>query len=170
MNNLIMRSFGHFLCQGRRFKGGSMLFSPLISAGIVSLTSLLACMGTSVLAADQKFVNIYSYRQEVLIAPLLDRFTEVSGIQARLVSGKADVLLERLKSEGRNSPADVLLTADAGRLFRALEIGVLQPVHSKILDTLIPPQYREPNGYWYGLSLRARPIMYAVDRVAPQEL
>ncbi len=170
MNNLIMRSFGHFLCQGRRFKGGSMLFSPLISAGIVSLTSLLACMGTPVLAADQKFVNIYSYRQEVLIAPLLDRFTEVSGIQVRLVSGKADVLLERLKSEGRNSPADVLLTADAGRLFRALETGVLQPVHSKILDTLIPPQYREPNGYWYGLSLRARPIMYAVDRVAAQEL
>ena len=170
MNSLIVWSFRHLFCRDKQFEVGSMLSCPLIAAGIVALISLLVCIGTPVQAADQKFVNIYSYRQEVLIAPLLDKFTEVSGIQVRLVSGKADVLLERLKSEGRNSPADVLLTADAGRLHRALEHGVLQPVHSSILDTLIPAQYREPNGYWYALSLRARPIIYAVDRVDPQEL
>ncbi|MDA0231186.1 MAG: extracellular solute-binding protein [Proteobacteria bacterium] len=105
-----------------------------------------------------------------MIRPLLDRFTEATGIEVRLVSGKEDVLLERLKSEGQNSPADVLLTADAGRLYRALEADVLQSVHSDILDTLIPAQYREPNGYWYALSLRARPIIYAIGRVDPQEL
>ena len=170
MNSLIVWSFRHLFCRDKQFEVGSMLSCPLIAAGIVALISLLVCIGTPVQAADQKFVNIYSYRQEVLIAPLLDKFTEVSGIQVRLVSGKADVLLERLKSEGRNSPADVLLTADAGRLHRALDTGVLQPVHSNILDTLIPAQYREPNGYWYALSLRARPIIYAVDRVVPQEL
>lgn len=121
-------------------------------------------------AADDNVVNIYSYRQEILVRPLLDRFTELTGIEVRLVSGKADVLLQRLKSEGRNSPADILLTADAGRLHRAKEAGVLQAVHSALLDEMVPPQYRDPGGYWYALSLRARPIIYAVDRVDPGEL
>ncbi len=135
-----------------------------------ALIALLVCTGSSPQAADRNVVNIYSYRQEILVRPLLDRFTEVTGIEVRLVSGKADVLLQRLKSEGRNSPADLLLTADAGRLHRALEAGVLQPVHSELLDNLIPARYREPSGYWYALSLRARPIIYAVDRVDPHEL
>jgi iron(III) transport system substrate-binding protein len=120
--------------------------------------------------ADENVVNIYSYRQEILIRPLLDRFTEVTGIEVRLVSGKADVLLQRLKSEGMNSPADVLLTADAGRLHRALEAGVLQGVKSEKLEQLIPANYRDPNGNWFALSLRARPIVYAVGRVNPGEI
>ncbi len=115
-------------------------------------------------------VNVYSYRQEVLIRPLLDEFTRATGIVVNLVSGKADALLERLKSEGRNSPADVLLTVDAGRLIRAREAGVLQTVRSPVLEANIPSQYRDPEGYWYGLSLRARPIVYARDRVAPEQI
>jgi iron(III) transport system substrate-binding protein len=170
MNSLIVGSFKYFPGWDKRYERGGVLFAPSISAGIAALIALLVSLSPALQAADQKFVNIYSYRQEVLIRPLLDRFTELSGIEVRLVSGKGDVLLERLKSEGRNSPADVLLTADAGRLHRALEADVLQPVHSEILETLIPAQYREPNGYWYALSLRARPIIYAVDRVGPQEL
>ena len=115
-------------------------------------------------------VNIYSYRQEVLLRPLLDAFTEETGITVNLVSGKADALLERLKAEGQNSPADMLLTVDAGRLYRAVEAGLLQPVQSDLLDANVPAQYRHPDGLWYGLSVRARPIFYAKDRVKPGEL
>jgi len=139
-------------------------------AGLFAVVALLTSIGPPPQAAGENTVNIYSYRQEVLIRPLLDRFTEVTGIEVKLVSGKADVLLQRLKSEGRNSPADLLLSADAGRLHRALEADVLQPVHSELLDSLIPARYREPNGYWYALSLRARPMIYAKDRVDPTEL
>lgn len=115
-------------------------------------------------------VNIYSYRQEVLIGPLLEAFTARTGIKVNLVSGKADALLERLKSEGANSPADVLLTVDAGRLIRAEKAGVFQPVSSPVLERAIPARYRDPEGYWFGLSLRSRVIFYAGDRVSADEL
>ena len=170
MNRLFAHNFNLLKENDERSKRVGILSGPWVSAGIAALFALLLCAGTPLQAADQNVVNIYSYRQEILIRPLLDRFTEISGIEVKLVSGKADVLLQRLKSEGRNSPADLLLTADAGRLHRALEAGVLQPVHSKILDSLIPAKYREPDGYWYALSLRARPIIYAIDRVNPQDL
>ena len=129
--------------------------------------SALMLLPAAALSAE---VNIYSYRQEHLIRPLLDAFTASTGIEVNLVSGKADALLERLKSEGLNSPADMLLTADAGRLIRAKAAGVLQPIHSPVLDAAIPPQYRDPEGYWFGLSLRARVIFYAPGRIAPDEI
>jgi iron(III) transport system substrate-binding protein len=115
-------------------------------------------------------VNVYSYRKAHLIEPLLDAFTARTGIEVRLVTGKADALLERLRSEGANSPADVLLTVDAGRLIRAKAAGVLQPVRSAAAERLIPARFRDPDGYWYGLSLRARVIFYARERVRPDEL
>ncbi|MGF1545986.1 MAG: Fe(3+) ABC transporter substrate-binding protein [Thiotrichales bacterium] len=119
-------------------------------------------------AADE--VNMYSTRKEDLIKPLLDQFTAKSGIKVNLVTGKDDALLERLKQEGRNSPADVFLTADAGRLYRAKDAGLLQSVDSKALNTNIPSHLRDPDGQWFGLSLRARPIMYAKNRVKPESL
>ncbi|MFQ5534139.1 MAG: Fe(3+) ABC transporter substrate-binding protein [Sphingomonadales bacterium] len=115
-------------------------------------------------------VNVYSYRQEVLIKPLLDAFTANTGIKVNLVSGKADALLERLKNEGINSPADLLFTSDVGRLIRAKQAGVLQPAASAALEASVPAQYRDPEGYWFGLSVRARIIFYAPDRVDPQDL
>lgn len=119
--------------------------------------------------AEQE-VNVYSSRKEALIKPLLDDFSRQSGIKVNLITGDADALITRLESEGRNSPADVLLTSDAGRLHRALAAGVLQAVHSDVLDAAIAEHYRDPDGYWYGLTVRARPIVYATDRVAPSEL
>lgn len=110
-------------------------------------------------------VHVYSFRQEQLIRPLLDAFTTKTGIAVRLVSGKDDALLERLKAEGANSPADVLMTVDAGRLRRAVEAEVLQPATSPELERLVPAQYREPSGLWYALSVRARPIMIATASV-----
>lgn len=137
-----------------------------ILVSVIALCAVLV-VGSAATAAE---VNVYSARKEELIKPLLDRFSEQSGITVNLVTGAADALLERLQAEGINSPADVFLTVDAGRLGRAKAAGVLQPVRSNLLEQAIPPEYRDPEGYWYGLSLRARPIMYAKGRVDPKEL
>ncbi len=115
-------------------------------------------------------VNVYSARQEALIKPLLDQFTEETGVTVNLVTGKDDALLTRLQTEGRNSPADLLITTDAGRLYRAQEAGVLRAVQSETLESAIPVQLRSAKGYWFGLSVRARAIVYAPDRVKLAEL
>ena len=120
--------------------------------------------------ADNSEVNLYSARKEALIKPLLDKFAGETGIKVNLVTGKASALLKRLVTEGRNSPADLFITTDAGRLFHAKEAGVLQPVTSKPLETAVPARLRDPQGYWYGLSLRARPIFYVKGKVDPQQL
>jgi len=119
-------------------------------------------------ASDE--VNLYSARKEALIKPLLDRFTEQTGIKVNLVTGKADAMLQRLKSEGKNSPADILLTVDAGNLHRAKAAGLTQPFESTVVTEAVPATYRDPDGHWAGLSLRARPIMYVKGQVDPSEL
>lgn len=121
-------------------------------------------------AASAAEVNIYSARKEDLIKPILQEFEKKSGIEVNLITGKADALLQRLISEGKNSPADILITTDAGRLYRAKNANVLQSITSDLLEDSIPEQYRDPEGYWYGLTLRARPIVYAPDRVKPEQL
>lgn len=115
-------------------------------------------------------LNIYSSRQEQLIAPLLDQFSKKTGIVVNVVTGKDDALIERLRIEGRNSPADLLWTADAGRLHRAKSQGLLQPVDSALLESAIPQHLRDIDGEWFGLTTRARPIMYARGKVDPAEL
>ncbi|MDH3314449.1 MAG: Fe(3+) ABC transporter substrate-binding protein [Gammaproteobacteria bacterium] len=135
---------------------------------IFGLTVLTLILGTA--AQANSVVNIYSARNEALIKPLLDKFTEKTGIQTHLVTAGAGPLLERLRREGRNSPADLFITVDAGRLHEAKEAGVLQPVESATLDAAVPAPYRDPQGLWFGLSLRARPIMYARGRVQSDEL
>jgi len=132
--------------------------------------SLLAALIALPLGASAAEVNLYSARKEALIKPLLDQFTEQTGITVNLVTGKADALLKRLKSEGINSPADMLITTDAGRLHRAVEAGVLQPISSSSLDKAVPANLRHPEGYWYGLSVRARVITYVKDKVNVADL
>lgn len=121
-------------------------------------------------AAGAGEVNLYSARQEQLIQPLLEDFTDETGIEVNLVTGGADALLQRLRQEGRNSPADVFITTDAGRLHQAHAAGVLQGIESETLENNVPERYRDPDGEWFGLSMRARPIMYHTDRVDPSEL
>ncbi|PHS74643.1 MAG: Fe(3+) ABC transporter substrate-binding protein [Porticoccus sp.] len=128
---------------------------------------LLACSTAAASAAE---VNLYSARIEALIKPLLDTFTEQTGIEVNLVTGDADGLIQRLKSEGRNSPADILLTTDVGRLYRAKEANLTQSVESATLEQNIPVMYRDDSNHWFGLSLRARPILYVKDKVDPAEL
>ena len=141
-------------------------FKPLILCSVLTLTSVL--LATPALAEGE--VNIYSARKEDLIKPLLDDFSKQAGVTVNLVTGKEEALLQRLQSEGVNTPADLMLTTDAGRLAAAREAGVLQAVKSETLAARIPAAYRDPDGYWYGLSVRARPIIYARERVKPAEL
>lgn len=141
------------------------LFHTIITTIVVSLVGIAPIES---IIADE--VNIYSARQESLIKPLLDRFTQKTGINVNMVTSKGDALLTRLRSEGMNSPADLLLTVDAGRLYRAQEAGVLQAVESFDLNNKIPIHLRSLDGQWYGLSVRARVLIYAKDRVQPSEL
>jgi iron(III) transport system substrate-binding protein len=134
-----------------------------------ALSAGLALTVSAPLAQAAGEVNIYSYRQEVLIRPLLTRFSKETGIKVNVVFAKSG-MIARLKAEGPNSPADVILTVDAARLIRAKEAGVLQPVTSEALSAAIPAQYRDPQGYWFGMTVRGRPIIYAVGRVKPSEL
>lgn len=138
-------------------------FTGLALAGITALAVPMTALAEGV-------VNIYSARQEALIKPLLDEFTQTTGIRVNIVSASADALLQRLLSEGRNTPADVLITVDAGNLNSAMQAGVLKPIDSSVLEAAVPEDLREAQGHWFGLSMRARPIMYAPDRVDPSEL
>lgn len=138
------------------------------------LTMILALVlgfgGTPVQAEEDSVVNIYSARKEALILPLLERFKAETGIDFRLVTGKADGLLKRIEIEGESTPADVFITVDAGRLQRAKAAGILQPIDSPVLNEAIPPYLRDEDNYWFGLSRRARVIFYAKDQVDPSEL
>ncbi len=115
-------------------------------------------------------VSLYSARKEKLIKPLLDKFTASTDISVNLVTGKADALLKRLEVEGKNSPADLFITTDAGRLHRAKVAGVLQKVESEVLNKAIPSNLRDNDGMWFAISQRARPIMYVKSKVKPDEL
>lgn len=122
------------------------------------------------LAYAEDELNVYSARKEAYIKPLLDQFSERYDVKVNLITSKADALIERLNSEGENSPADVLITTDAGRLHRAKEAGLLREIASDKFAYSVPAQYRDPENYWFGLSLRLRVIVYSNDRVDPEKL
>lgn len=109
-------------------------------------------------------VNVYSYRQPFLVEPLFEAFTKETGIKVNVVHAEQG-LTERLEREGRNSPADVILTVDIGRLSEAKQAGVTQAVDSETLDENIPAQFRDPEGHWFGLTTRARIFFASKDRV-----
>lgn len=114
-------------------------------------------------------VNVYSYRQPFLIKPMFDAFTKESGIKVNTVFAKKG-LVERLKSEGANSPADLVFTVDIGRLDAVLSAGLTQPVSSDVLNEQIPAEFRDPDKHWFGLTTRARLIVASKDRVAENEI
>lgn len=123
--------------------------------------------GGAALAAGE--VNLYSGRQPFLMDPLIEAFTAKSGIKVNMVYLKKG-MLERLKAEGANSPADLILTTDIGNLNNHLEAGVLQATESSTLEANIPAQYRHPEGKWYGLTTRARIIFAHKSRVKAGEV
>lgn len=147
-----------------------MTKEKLIGSLAKTLCVLILTCSSTAYAGDVVEVNVYSARKENLIKPLLDEFTKQRGVKVNLVTGDADTLLHRLKSEGRNSPADIFITVDAGRLHRAKEAGVLQSVESDLLTRAIPKNLRDPDGYWFGLSKRARVIFYSNERIKSEQL
>jgi len=141
---------------------------------MASRTLAAAVLATGVFAlaapAGAAEINVYSARHYDTDNALYEGFTAKTGIKVNLLEANADTLIERIRQEGTNSPADVLITVDAGRLWRAREAGLLQPVRSSVLEAAIPAYLRDPEGYWFGLSTRARVLVYAKDRVAPGDL
>ncbi|MEZ5847538.1 MAG: Fe(3+) ABC transporter substrate-binding protein [Geminicoccaceae bacterium] len=134
----------------------SLIASLLVSAA-------LASAGIS----DAAEVNLYSSRHYDTDEQLYSRFTEETGITVNRIEGDADELIERIRLEGEQSPADVFITVDAGRLWRAEEAGLFAPVESKILNERIPARLRNPEGLWFGFTTRARVIVYDRERVDP---
>ncbi len=116
-------------------------------------------------AGEADVVNIYSYRQPDLIQPMLDAFTAETGIRTQIIFAQKG-LEERIRAEGANSPADVILTSDISRLAAARDIGVTQPVDDAGISANIPPQYRDGEGHWFGLTLRSRVVFASRQRVA----
>lgn len=120
--------------------------------------------------AQGQVVNVYSSRHYNTDQRLYDNFTAQTGIKVNLIEGKDDLLIERIKQEGRRSPADVLITVDAGRLWRASQAGIYAPVNSSILTNAIPKYLRDSNNLWFGFSKRLRVIMYNKNRVSKSQL
>jgi len=123
----------------------------------------LAAMTATATAQD---VNVYSSRHYDSDDSLYEKFTEETGITVNRIEGKADELIARLAAEGANSPADVFITVDIGRMGRAENAGVIQPVTSEVIAANVPSHLRHPGNLWFGVSQRARIIFYAKDRVA----
>ena len=115
-------------------------------------------------------VVVYSARIEQLIRPLFEAYTRDTGVQVKFVTDKEGPLMERLKAEGPNTPADILMTVDAGNLWQATQMGLLQPLRSQTLEHNVPAHLREPAGHWFGLSVRARTVVYNSARVKPADL
>ncbi len=137
------------------------------AAALVLATGLSAAIGAR---AETQEVNIYSARHYDTDLKLYDRFTEETGIRVNLIEGGSDELIARIEREGKQSPADILVTVDAGRLWRAEEKGLFSPVKSEVLETRIPAHLRHPDGLWFGLSKRARIIIYNKEMGRPEKL
>lgn len=135
--------------------------------GIFAATLFAGLLTPVANAADE--VNVYSYRQPFLIKPMFDAFTRETGVKVNTVFAKKG-LVERLKLEGDNSPADLIFTVDIGRLDDALKAGVTQSLSSPVLDEKIPAEFRDPDGHWFGLTTRARIIVASKDRVGADEI
>lgn len=132
------------------------------------LAALALTLATLPVLAEE--VVVYSARNEQLIKPLFDAYTRESGVQIKFITDKEGPLMARLKAEGKNTPADMLLTVDAGNLWQASEEGLLRPIQSKTLEANVPAHLRDPDNEWFGLSVRARTIVYNTSRVKPGEL
>lgn len=148
---------------------------PFISIFVIPIAvTLLASCSVDTLDADSAVstqpITVYSSRAEHLIQPLFEAFTEETGLAVRYITDTEAALISRLQSEGSSSPADILLTVDAGNLWHADQLELLQPTESAVLMQNVPGQYRAPNNSWFGLSLRARTVVYSNDRVDPSEL
>ena len=133
----------------------------------VAMLITAAALCTAPAAANE--VNVYTYREAKLIQPLFDAFTKDTGVKVNVISASSG-LEQRIKTEGANSPADVLLTVDISRLEDAVQAGITQPINSKVVDEVVPAQYRDPEGHWAGVAhARARLLRLEGPREADRD-
>ena len=134
--------------------------------------AILACLAAASVpaGAQEKVLNLYSSRHYQTDEALYSDFTRQTGIRINRIEAPEDALIERLRNEGAASPADVLVTVDAGRLWRAEQLGLFQPVKSAALQARVPEHLRHPDGLWFGFSTRARVIVYNKDVVKPGQI
>ncbi|MEM6452330.1 MAG: Fe(3+) ABC transporter substrate-binding protein [Cyanobacteria bacterium P01_D01_bin.105] len=164
-------------------KSRNWLSVATVSAAALLSAGLVACQGQSTPDAStsddstsgaasgaNSVVNIYSARHYDVDEVLYDRFTDDTGIEVNILEGKPDELIERIKNEGAQSPADVYMAVDAGRLWRAQEAGIFQGAESEVLKGAVPESLRSPNDEWFGLTSRARVLVYNSANVDPAEL
>ena len=137
-----------------------------VALALAAMTGLWA----SSAAQDKTTLIIYSARNSELIEPLFKVYTQETGVVIKSHTDKDGALIQRLKAEGSSSPADILLTVDAGNLWQAAAMGLFHPLNSKKLEGAIPASYRDPQNRWFGFSLRARTIAYNTDKVRPEDL
>ena len=137
---------------------------------IAVVSGAMTAVGSSPAWAQENVLNLYSARHYQTDEALYTNFTKATGIKINRIEGGEDALMERIRNEGPNSPADVLITVDVGRLWRAEAMGLFAPVKSKLLESRIPANYRDPNGNWFGFSTRARIIAYNKNKIKPSEL
>ncbi len=135
----------------------------------VFLAAAASLAGGALPARASGVVNVYSYRQPTLIDPLFAAFTKATGIEVRSIFAE-NGLIERMAQEGRNSPADVLLSADVGRLVEAVGRGLAQPVASQFIAGRVPAAVRDPANLWFGLTMRARVVYVSRDRVKDETI
>ena len=148
-----------------------MRFLSLFFAPLVALATLTSCSTDDAPeGASAGELNLYSSRHYDTDIALYENFTEATGIKINLIEAGADELIERIKSEGEASPADLLITVDAGRLWRAEQAGIFQPIDSPILRERLPENMRHPDGLWVGLSKRARVIVFNAEAGLPEPL
>jgi iron(III) transport system substrate-binding protein len=158
------------MCQLTKAVLLAMVFALLIACSPEPEgTSALELSGEKV-AQKRAEVVVYSARKEHLIKPLFDRYTEITDVPVSYVTDSAGPLLARLLAEGEQAQADLLMTVDAGNLWRAAEQGVLRSLTSEVLTANVPKNLRDVENRWFGLSVRARTIVYSSDRVTPEEL
>ena len=136
---------------------------------LIRLLAALALTAAALPALAEEVV-VYSARNEQLIKPLFDAYTRDTGVQVKFITDKEGPLMARLKAEGRNTPADVLLTVDAGNLWQASSEGLLRPIRSQVLEANVPKHLRDPANEWFGLSVRARTLVYNTGKVKPSDL
>ena len=137
---------------------------------IAGLMALCLASLVPAYAAEEPVLNLYSARHYQTDEALYDNFTKATGIKINRIEASDEQLLERLKSEGANSPADILLIVDAARLWQAQQLGLFQPIKSGVLDDRIPAKFRDPAGNWFGFSYRARVIVYNKATVNPADV
>ena len=134
-------------------------------------TTLAASL--ALMVAAPAFANelvVYSSRADNLLKPVVAEYEKKTGTKVQLVGGQAGPLMEKIRAEGSNTPADVFITVDGGNLWQATQMGLLRPINSPTLKANIPASLRDPKNQWYGLSVRARTIFYNTNKVKPAEL